>query len=149
MVGTLDDKMHYRCRTTGSARRKKSNTTACKEMHEIQKHLGDYGCQVIFNTIRLFHNPCTMNVNITRGLFSDFRVDKMSRRCKWVSRNDSRPVEEIFDWPTDCSSLKYENYWYSAASQEKTMLESCNLRCKNDGYFVTMHVWPISQNAAR
>ena len=31
--------------------------------------------------------------------------------------------------------------WHSAASQEKTTLESCNLRCNNDGYFVTMYMY--------
>ena len=31
------------------------------------------------------------------------------RCCKWVSRNESRPIEEIFDWLIECSSLKDEN----------------------------------------
>ena len=63
-------------------------------------------------TIQPFHNRCATNVNTARGLFSHFRVDNYFQdgtRCKWVSWNVSRPTEEIFDWPTDYSSLKYEN----------------------------------------
>ena len=39
-------------------------------------------------------------------------VDKYfqdGRRCKWVSQDESQPIEEIFDWLIGCSSLKYEN----------------------------------------
>ena len=52
-------------------------------------------------TIRSFHNP-----------FFQFRVDNYfqdGRCCKWVLQNESWPIGEIFDWPIDCSSLKYEN----------------------------------------
>ena len=63
------------------------------------------------------------------------------RRCKWVLRNESWLIEEIYIWLIDWLFFFDVWEWHSAASQEKTMLESCNLRCKTDGYFVSMYVW--------
>ena len=52
--------------------------------------------------IRPFPNPCNTNINTVKGLFFHFWVDNYFQdgtSCKWVSRNESRPVRNI--WLTD------------------------------------------------
>ena len=64
------------------------------------------------------------------------------RSCKWVSRNENRPIEEIFDWPIDCSSLKDEKVVIWGVKMMATLWQcTCSVR--------EIKTWrPISQNAA-
>ena len=94
-------------------------------------------------SIQLFHNSCATNINTAGGLFSHFWIDNYfqdGRHCKWVSRNESHPIEEIFDWPIDCSSLKYENDILQL-HKRKPCLKVVIWGVKMMANFVTMYVW--------
>ena len=105
-------------------------------------------------SIRPLHNPCVTvkldqrQYHETRGLFSPLSGRHLFLR--WQTLQVS-----FAEWLTDW--LIFEVWeWHSEASQEKTMLESCYLRCKQ--WRLLCHkcmcgacktCGPISQNAAR
>ena len=104
-------------------------------------------CQLqVYEAIQPFHNPCATNVNTARSLFWIFPLlgQQLFPRWQTLQVSFAERVDQLKKniWLTNWLFFFEAWEWHSAASQEKTiMVESCNLRCKRDSYFVTMYMW--------